>query len=337
MRTFAVLLLALVLGWTGHVHAAPLAGWAVKVPGLGTLALYGATPERAIHNYVEGVVRRGVFPGREGELRAWGRKLAVKSGALPLERALAPGKPVSGVQLNHIDDLIGGKPALDARKAYATALHSAGLQAIFLPPGDTSESHRIEQRLSAVHHLHLTGGDDLHPSLWGAPVTHAHRTEINLKRDLGDVKTVLKAIEMGLPIDSTCRGYQLLNVALGGSMTQDILADHLSDTEHFAPGFKPTPHPVIVEPGSTTAATVGKRIPSVPSMHHQALARIAATLRLVGRAPDGVPEMIEGVGDKRGWLRGAQFHAELARRRAFSRAMYRDMFERATLRMNAAP
>jgi putative glutamine amidotransferase len=328
-RLLLGILLVALLGANEPGRAAPLPGWAIPIKGLGKLALYGATPEKAVHNYVEGVIRRGVFPGREAQLRAWGRTLAMQ-GAQRLEDALVTGKPVSGIQLNHIDDLIGESKHQVARKAYATALGRTGVQSIFFAPGESGRTDRVVQRLGAVHHLHLTGGDDLHPELWGGKVTYAKPHELNLIRDRLEQKTVRKAMAMGLPIDATCRGYQLMNVTLGGTMVQDIIKDKLSTHVHFGPGFTPIPHPVFIEPDSAVARTVGSYLASVPSMHHQALGRIGWGLRVVGRAPDGVTEMVEGLG---GWWRGNQFHAELTRS-SWSLAMYRDMAARAYARMN---
>ena len=333
LRVLSVLLAVVCLLLGAAAQAAPLPAWAIPMPGLGTLALYGGSPEKAIHNYVEGVIRRGVFPRQAAELRAWGRQLAARSKqARPLAETLTPGQPVSGIQLNNVNDLIGDKAHHGTRKAYAHALAGAGVASVFFPPGDSGQKSRIEQRLASVHHLHLVGGDDLHPELWGGEVTHAHIEELNLVRDRMEAKVVGMAIAAGMPVDATCRGYQLLNVMSGGTMVQDIVEDHLSVTPHFGPGFKPTPHAVHVERGSAIAATVGTKLRSVKSMHHEALGLIAKLFKVVGRAPDGVPEMIEGYG---GRVRGNQFHAELARRTAYSRAIYRNVAERARAYMQA--
>ncbi|MEO6951312.1 MAG: gamma-glutamyl-gamma-aminobutyrate hydrolase family protein [Polyangia bacterium] len=319
-RSLTVLLVALVLGlWS---NAANAAAWAFDVPGLGAMALFGDTPKDAVDHYVAGVIRRQAFPGHEEELRAWGKALAARP-ARSLE-AVAHGRPLSGIQLNHLLDLTGDAHHLGVRKGYADGLERAGVATVFFPPADSRAL--IDARLSSVQHLMLTGGDDLHPKLYGAPVTYAHPDELNLVRDRFELQLVRKALSSKLPIDATCRGYQMLDVAAGGTLVQDLHEDHLTTMEHAGPGFAPVRHGVSVEPGSALAATIGIHVRAVPSMHHEAIGKVGKGFRVVGRAPDGVPEAIEADG---GRVRGYQFHAEKTLRSGFSKAIYANMFQRA--------
>lgn len=287
------------------------------------MALFGDTPAHAVDRYVAGVIRRNAFPGHEAELRAWGKHLGSQP-ARSLD-AVAHGRPLSGIQLNHLLDLTGDAHHLGVRKAYADGLERAGVATVFFPPADSRAL--IDARLASVQHLMLTGGDDLHPKLYGAPVTHANADELNLVRDRFELQLVRKALSSTLPIDATCRGYQMLDVAAGGTLVQDIHQDHLTTRAHAGPGFSPTHHAVNVEPGSALAATVGTHLRAVPSMHHEAVGKVGTGFSIVGRSPDGVPEAIEADG---GRVRGYQFHAEKTLRSGFSKAIYANMYQRAS-------
>ena len=327
-RRLGVVLALLVALFSSAAHAT--AAWAFEVPGLGSLALFGDTPKQAVDRYVAGVIRRQAVPGHEAELRAWGQTLVARP-SRSLEQ-VSKGRPLSGIQLNSLHDLTGDTQHLGLRKAYADGLERAGVATVFFPPADSSAL--IEARLSSVQHLMLTGGDDLHPSLYGAPITHANRDELNIVRDKFEIRLVRHALASKLPIDATCRGYQLLNVAAGGTLVQDIHEDHLTSKAHAGPGFSPIRHGVDIEPDSAVAATVGTtHLRAVPSMHHEAVGRVGKGFRIVGRASDGVPEMIEADG---GRVRGNQFHAEKTLRSAFSKAMYGNIYQRASAYQRAS-
>jgi putative glutamine amidotransferase len=308
----------------GAAHAEPR-GWAIDMPGLGPIALFGATPEQAVHAYVRGLVSRDAFPGKRRELASFrDRMLASAKQARTLDELRAD-RPLSGIQLNSVEDLVGNEAHLAHRRAYASALDHAGIASVFFPPADSRRL--ITARLASISHLKLVGGEDIHPSMYGEPITHAHRDELNLVRDRYEAALVKQALALQLPIDGTCRGFQMMNVVRGGTLVQDIHADGLTTRAHAAPGFGVLKHPVVVADESALFRTVGtKRVRAVPSVHHEALGRIGAGLTVVGRAPDGVPEAIEG---EDGRIRGYQFHAEVSPRSAFSRAIYASIAERA--------
>jgi gamma-glutamyl-gamma-aminobutyrate hydrolase PuuD len=112
----------------------------------------------------------------------------------------------------------------------------------------------------------------------------------------------LAAIEMGLPTLAICRGIQVLNVALGGSLVQ-----HLPDvtTQVHRPGER---HAVTVTPGSRIHAALGTERAVGLSWHHQAIDRLADGLVVTGRADDGTIEAVELEGDA--WIVGVQWHPE---------------------------
>jgi putative glutamine amidotransferase len=161
-----------------------------------------------------------------------------------------------------------------------------------------------ETLLERVDALILNGGGDVAPELYGAErlaVTDA----ADRRRDEFELRLARAALERELPVLGVCRGIQLLNVALGGTLVQDLGGD--TAIEHYAREAWDRPvHDVEIEPGSRLARAYGRRT-SVNSVHHQAVDRIGEGLRVSARAADGV---IEGIEDERGLAIGVQWHPE---------------------------
>jgi putative glutamine amidotransferase len=172
----------------------------------------------------------------------------------------------------------------------------------------------LDDALDACAGIALGGGRDIHPSSYGQkPGELLAPTEP--RRDAFELELVERALDRGLPLLGMCRGIQILNVALGGTLAQDVSlvpewADHPSDRGWVAwkeveraslegdPAVPPHPrHPISVEPGSRLHAALGAEEVEVDSFHHQALDRVAPELRVVARAPDGVVEAVELDGD----------------------------------------
>ncbi|TMJ96851.1 MAG: gamma-glutamyl-gamma-aminobutyrate hydrolase family protein [Actinobacteria bacterium] len=172
----------------------------------------------------------------------------------------------------------------------------------------------LDDALDACDGVLLGGGRDVDPSLYGQERTD-HLMPTEPRRDAFELDLVQGALERGLPILGMCRGIQILNVALGGTLVQDMSlvagwAEHPRD-----PGWKAwkeveqsslegeaevPPHPrhaIVVEPGSRLHAALRSSTIEVDSFHHQALADVSNSLRVVARAPDGVVEAVELDGD----------------------------------------
>jgi len=173
----------------------------------------------------------------------------------------------------------------------------------------------LEDALDACDGIALGGGRDIDPSLFGQePSELLAATEP--RRDAFELDLVERALDRGLPILGMCRGIQILNIALGGTLVQDLRlvpdwAEHPSDRGWVAwkevekasldgePAVPPHPrHPITVEPGSRLHAALGAEQVEVDSFHHQALDRVASDLLVVARAPDGVVEAVELDGHK---------------------------------------
>lgn len=201
---------------------------------------------------------------------------------------------------------VDGRPRLKLNAAYLRALEGAGLMPLVVPPlGDVTAAERL---LDAVQGLVLTGGEDVDPVLYGA-VRHRALGDTHAARDATELALARGARARRLPTLAICRGVQLLNVALGGTLVQDIPSERPGALPHDpgAPRAERT-HDLRVEPGSRLAGALGTTRLRVNSFHHQAVDRAGAGLCVVARADDGVIEGVEADGDW--WALGVQWHPE---------------------------
>lgn len=203
---------------------------------------------------------------------------------------------------------IGGMMRVRLNEAYVDAVRAAGLTPLILPPIDPAELAPV---LDAVQGVVLTGGEDIDPAEYGAemgPETHVpHR-----RRDKCELALVRLAHERRLPTLAICRGIQVVNVALGGTLVQDIQSECPTTIDHDRPNDREMRvHDVTIESGSMLGRAIGGGAAaiSVNSSHHQALARVGEGLRVTARAPDGIVEGAEWTGDD-WWMLAVQWHPE---------------------------
>ena len=188
---------------------------------------------------------------------------------------------------------------------YLEALDRAGADGAVLMPSVLTAG-AAEETLSRFDGLLLPGGGDIDPALYGAEAV-PEIAYVSPARDGFEIPAVRHAVVAGIPTLAICRGAQVLNVALGGTLHQ-----HISEREGLIPhlaadGGAGVMHPVRLEAGSRLAEALGMTEVEGYSHHHQALDRIAPGLRVVGTAPDGTVEAVETEG---GWVIGIQWHAE---------------------------
>lgn len=162
--------------------------------------------------------------------------------------------------------------------------------------------------LDAADGLLLAGGGDVAPGRYGS-AGHPEIYEVNEARDAGEFALLAGAIESGLPTLGICRGAQLLNVALGGT-----LIEHLPDAVDGSVTHRSQPnggvlHEVRVAPGSRVREILGVDCVKATSWHHQAIDKVANTLTPVAWAEDGTIEAVEMPGHS--WLIAVQWHPEL--------------------------
>ena len=190
---------------------------------------------------------------------------------------------------------------------YLHAVQQAGGVPVPLPPQLSAASL---QRLGAeLDGLLLTGGGDMDPALWGeAP--HPKLYDVAPSRDTLETSALHLALGRSLPVLAVCRGLQVLNVALGGTLYQDVATEPGTQLPHSQkePRDQPT-HKVKVASGSRLAETLGADELEVNSMHHQAIHRLGRGLTAVAWAPD---QLVEGAewGDPARFVLGVQWHPE---------------------------
>jgi putative glutamine amidotransferase len=203
---------------------------------------------------------------------------------------------------------IGGLPRVRLNEAYVSALAGAGLVPLVVPPLQESQ---VDAVLDAVRAggLVLSGGEDVDPVEYGAERS-PHTFEPHRARDRCELALARRARELRIPTLAICRGLQLVNVALGGTLIQDIGAEVPDALPHDRSDERARRvHPVDVEPDSELARAVGGSRIQVNTSHHQAIAKAAPGLRVVAHAPDGVIEGAEWTGDD-WWMLAVQWHPE---------------------------
>jgi putative glutamine amidotransferase len=176
-------------------------------------------------------------------------------------------------------------------RVYSVAVAGAGGTALLLPPDDLV-AQAPDELLDRLDALLLAGGEDIDPATYGAS-PHPRTGPSWPERDRFELALTHRAIERGLPVLGICRGMQMLNVALGGTLHQH-LPDVTGDERHrHSPGVY-SDHDVRLEPGSLAARAVGAERTAVKSSHHQGVAELGEGLRASGWSePDRLVEAIE--------------------------------------------
>jgi putative glutamine amidotransferase len=196
-----------------------------------------------------------------------------------------------------------GRERVALNSSYVRALIAAGLTPLLVPPIlDPAGAGGV---VEAVSGLVLTGGEDLHPSSYGE-TPHARLEETDGARDAVEIALYRAARARGLPVLAICRGIQLVNVAEGGTLYQDLPSEQPSPINHVDPKGR---HALRVAPGSLLHRAIGDPA-SVNSRHHQAIKRLAPGLRAVAWAGDGVIEGVESGDGNAPWLLAVQWHPE---------------------------
>jgi putative glutamine amidotransferase len=213
---------------------------------------------------------------------------------------------------------VDGRERITLNTAYVRALESAGLVPLAVPT--TLAPERAGAALASVRGLVLTGGEDVAPDRYGA-TPHPRLGEIDPARDAAELALIAAARVRGLPILAICRGIQILNVALGGTLFQDLETERPGSVPHAGSAS----HAVRVQEGSRLERTLGTRAATVNSRHHQAIRDLAPGLRAVAWAEDGVIEAAEPADAGAPWIVAVQWHPEDLTERAlfdgFARAV----------------
>ena len=187
---------------------------------------------------------------------------------------------------------------------YVDAVQRAGAVPVLVPPVVEHAARYLE----LVDGIVLAGGGDMDPAHYGGD---AHETlyGVDRARDALELALARLIVERRQPTLAICRGMQVLNVALGGTLIEHLPAAVGEQVLHRAPPREPVPHAVQVKPGSRLAQVAGLVECAPMSWHHQAIREAAPGLEVVATAPDGTIEAVELKGHP--WLLAVQWHPEL--------------------------
>ncbi len=172
------------------------------------------------------------------------------------------------------------------------------------------EEAAIEQLVAAADGIFITGGEDIEPKRYGEE-REPFCQDVCLPRDEFEFKVIKHALAMNKPTLCICRGSQLLNVALGGTLYQDIATQAPGSLDHVAYGSlrEETAHTVAIEEGSILHKALGKTTLGTNSGHHQAVKDLAPGLTVIAKTEDGIVEATQ-MNDKR-FVLGCQWHPEM--------------------------
>jgi len=228
---------------------------------------------------------------------------------VPVSEAPAGSRPL--VLVPACNRMLGEHPYHIAGKKYVDAVRLAGGLPLVIPNADPVE---MEALLALADGVFLTGSpSNVHPSHFDEDVLDLS-LPLDPARDAWTLPLIPRALAMGLPLFTVCRGTQETNVALGGSLHQAVHAV-AGKADHRAPEDKPVQvqygpaHEVFVEPGGVLERVVGLAKFEVNSVHGQAVNRLGDGLRVEARAPDGVVEAFSAA-DAKGFNLCVQWHPE---------------------------
>jgi putative glutamine amidotransferase len=191
-------------------------------------------------------------------------------------------------------------------EAYTEALAAAGLVPLVLPPLAPDIAMRA---LDGIAGLVLTGGEDLDPARYRV-ARHPAGGEPHAARDACELALTRLARERAIPTLAICRGAQVVNVAFGGTLIQDIPAERTGALDHNPRGARrERVHVVQIDSGSELARAVGTTEIATNSSHHQSVDRLGDGLRITARTADGIVEGLESE-DPAWWMVAVQWHPE---------------------------
>lgn len=224
-----------------------------------------------------------------------------------LEKLIIPGmsKPLILIASDAFHEPGASRPREGVYASYVDAVLAAGGLPLIVP----ARAELLEEALALAAGLLLPGGDDVDPGHYGQENRGSETPFLDETRVVRDLAMLRRFFDEDRPLLGVCAGMQIMNIALGGTLTQDLdgrTAVHRKTSE--SAGSYKARHPLQVEAGSLLFRITGKSSFESNSSHHQALDRIADPLRVTARAPDGVVEAIEAPAKK--FYLGVQWHPE---------------------------
>ncbi len=216
-------------------------------------------------------------------------------------------KPLIGVTCG-VHHEQNGSAFYGSRGSYIRAVEAAGgLPLLIVPLLDQETLHEIYQRVDGVL---LTGGGDVDPERYGLPGEAELRT-VEPDRDATEINITRWAAQDNKPLLGVCRGIQVMNVAMGGTLYQDIATEFGKTVDHDLNREKSRNfqgHDISIRAGSRLASVIGETHTAVNTMHHQAIRVLGDGLTPVATSPDGLIEGVEKDGAR--FFVGVQWHPE---------------------------
>jgi putative glutamine amidotransferase len=211
--------------------------------------------------------------------------------------------PLIGISGTHAT---GGSTQVNS--TYIESVLRAGGVPIVLPINDNPEV--LKKMIASIDALIMTGGEDIDPLRYYNEEALPAQGEIDPERDAFDIALIKLAIERGIPLLGICRGHQLINVACGGTLYQDIpsqIRTGVLKHRQQAPSWYGT-HQIELTPTSILAKILGTATIVSNTFHHQAVKDVAPGFVVTGRTSDGVVETMEKIGNPK--VFSVQFHPE---------------------------
>jgi len=200
-------------------------------------------------------------------------------------------KPLIGITTRNNKDS-NGHPVTALQHSYINAIVQAGGMPVLVPSMLVEED--FLDLYSRLEGILFSGGGDVSLEYFNG-ISHPRIGEVDQQRDTTEISLMRTAVKDGKPILGICRGAQVMNVALGGTLYTHIHDQLQGALDHDYPGDlrRVLVHPVNVDETTRSAEIFGETLLNVNSLHHQGLKDIAPSLRVAGYAPDGLVEVVE--------------------------------------------
>jgi putative glutamine amidotransferase len=218
-------------------------------------------------------------------------------------------KPIIGINTNLLPGGPGEFPTAGVRTSYVDSVHAAGGVPVLLPP--VLDADIVREQVTACEGFIFVGGPDINPARYGQTDVNPTVTRLPERREDYDFMLIEEVLRTRKPFLGICLGCQEINVALGGTLIQDIQSSIRTPVQH---SLKLSPHysrqPVHVDAGTTMAEITGEGELQANSAHHQAIDTLGRGLRVSARSPeDGIIESIEL--ENYGFGLAVQWHPEV--------------------------
>ena len=211
-------------------------------------------------------------------------------------------KPIIGIG-SDVHTAPGERDRAFVYTTYTESLRRAGAIPVLIPPQPENAADIVE----GLDGIVLAGGEDCDPSVYGEE-PHPTVEPMDARRQTNDLALAKLARERGIPTLGICLGLQVMNVAAGGTLVQDIDSQIATDIEHASDPSNRNRHGVTIEKGTKLASIIGAGDKTVNSSHHQSIKNVGEGFRVTAHAPDGV---VEGIEDPRHpFYVGVQWHPE---------------------------